>query len=839
LSNERRPGGGDPKRPKKRRRSRRWILYLFLLFFGMFVGATVLVGNYVYAAYQDLPAFQEFDPNLTSVILDNQDAEIYKLAADENRTLIDSIEEIPKEVQLAFVATEDHRFYQHFGIDVYRVAGAIWSDVQYLLGVEGSQLEGASTITMQLARNAFLTLDQTPYRKVQEALIAVDLERRYTKDEILLKYLNQVSFGYQAAGLEAAAQTYFSKSASNLTLSEGAMLAGMLKAPSTFNPIDNMEGAMGRRSIVLNLMVGHGWLDEERANSLKQQQPEVKRASITPTTITFTGDWYVDEVLRVLTRPEVAAKYGTPTFDERDLFSKGLRIYTALDLNYQQVANDKLQEIMPDRTFNQYKAKEVPEAAVVIIDHRSGEVKALIGGMNHDGMRTFNRATQAYRQPGSAIKPLVSYLPAIDLLGWGPATVLDDSPPRLNSDKDNLWPLNYDPFFTGLLPMRTGLEQSLNTMAVRTLEAVTPRKGIEYGRKLGLTTLVDDSMNPRHNDMNLALALGGLTTGVTPLDLTRAYGTLGNMGTRVDPVLITRIENKNGEVIFQAQPQKQPVVARESVWLMVDIMKGSIARGTAAWESKGFNGWPAAGKTGTTEDWHDAWFVGFTSELVTGVWTGYDNDQGRKPLPNLPGQHWTGAGPPTAIWTAIMNELVTEKPPDWERPRSVIMVDVCRTSGMLPSPLCPPDDLSRDWFRSQFAPTQVDSVWTMERVVLEEWINPKTKEPMNRWYLWQEGCAPAQERLMIKRPFNWVMHPKDPWNIARYWPRDWHKEVPTELCTVIETPAVPEPPDNPSNPPDDGTKPPGGDTKPPGTEPDPILPPLPVPPPFVPPGGGE
>lgn len=818
LSNERRPGGGAPQRPKKKKRSRRWIGYLLLLFLGMALGVAIFVGNYVYKAYLDLPTFEEFDPSLTSTILDNQGFEVYQLAADENRTLIADLREIPKEVQAAFIATEDHRFYTHFGIDLYRLAGAVWNDVRYLLGAPGAELEGASTITMQLARNAFLTLDQNLYRKVQEALIAIELERRFTKDEILLKYLNQVSFGYQAHGVEAAAQTYFAKSARDLTVSEAALLAGILKGPSLYNPFDNYQGAMGRRSVVLDLMVLHNMLDPARAEELKSQEVVLKRAEITPTSVTFNGDWYVDEVIRILTDPAAGARYGVPTFEARDLYSKGLRIHTALDLTYQQIANDKLQELMPARTAY-YGADEVPEAAVVIMDHRSGDVKALVGGMKHEQMLSYNRATQAYRQPGSAIKPLVSYLPAIDLLGWGPATVIDDSPPRLSMDGKDIWPNNYDPFFYGLLPLRRGLELSLNTMAVRTMEAVTPRKGIEYGRKLGLSSLVDESMDPRANDVNLALSLGGLTAGVTPLDMTRAYGTLGNMGTRVDPVLITRIENKNGDIIFQAQPQKQPVVARESVWLMVDVMKGSILRGTAAWESKGFNQWPAAGKTGTTEDWHDAWFLGFTSEIVTGVWTGYDNLTGRKPLPNKGREYWTGAGPPTAIWTAIMREIVKEAPPDWERPRQIVRVEVCKTSGMLPSPLCPAEDLTSDWFRSQYVPTLVDNVWTMVKVVLQEWVNPKTSQPINRYFLWQEGCGTPEDRLMIKRPFTWVKHPEEPYNIAKYWPRDWEKEVPTELCTPIEAP----PPPSGNDPPPPG----GGVTLPP------ILPPI------IPPGNGN
>ncbi len=815
MSKQRRPGDGGPRRPKrkKRKKSRRWLLYLFLIFFGIFLGAAGVAANFVYEAYQTLPTFEEFEPSLTSVILDRDGEVVYRLAADENRTLIKDLDEIPREVQLAFIATEDKRFYEHFGVDLYRLAGAILNDFKYFMGMEGSQLEGGSTITMQLARNAFLTLDQTLTRKVQEMMIAIQLERRFTKDEILLKYLNQVSFGGQAYGLEAAAQTYFAKHAKDLTLSEAAMLAGMLKAPSTYNPFTNYEGAMERRAIVLDLMVENGYLTPERAEQLKKERPEVRSAEITPVSISFTGDWYVDHVIEILTDPTLAEKYGTPLFDERDLYTKGLKIHTALDRDIQKIVEETVPPLMLEQTLYYGGSEdEVPEAAVVIKNHRTGEVLAIYGGLEHKTMRAFNRATQAYRQPGSAIKPLVAYLPAIDLLGYGPGTVIDDSPVMLNQEGDDVWPKNYEPFYYGLIPMRFGLEQSLNTIAVRLMQAVTPIKGIEYGRKLGLTTLITPDQDPVRNDQNLALALGGLTKGVTVMDMATAYGTLGSLGIRTDSVVITKIENQYGEVIYQATPRKVPVIKnKDSVWLMVDIMKGNFLRGTPSYWSKQWHGWPAGGKTGTTEDWHDAWFVGFTTELVTAVWTGYDNDEGRKVLPGRPGLRWTGAGPPTVIWTAIMDQLYKEPPPDWERPKNVVAVQICKTSGLLPSPLCPPDQIYTEWFRKGYEPKKVDDVWKLVKVVKQPWQIPGSEKTIDRWLLWKPGCGEPVEKLMIDRPYEYAKHPEDPWNFDRYWPRDWQLEIPEEECTPVEPP--PDEEDNPNQPPGDG------DTQPPGTNP--------------------
>lgn len=847
MSNERRSGKGEPTKPKKKRKNRRWLGYTLLVLLGLMIGTAGVLGVYVYRVDQALPTFTDFDPSQTSQILDNKGNLVYKLAADENRTLIKDIKAIPADVLQAFIDTEDRRFKNHKGVDFYRMFGAVWSTAKYYMGVKGSQMEGGSTITMQLAGNAFLDRrDMSPHRKLQEMLLAMRLERQFTKDEILLRYLNQVSFGYQADGLEEAARTYFSKSAKDLTVSEAAMLAGMLKAPSQYNPFTNYEGAMNRRAIVLSLMVENGHLDQAEAERLKNTPVELKPAEVTPTTVTFNGDWYVDHVVKILTDPELSEKYHLPLFSEMDLFSKGLKIHTALDLEHQKIAQEKLTAMVTDAALNEYKAKDVPEGAVVIMDHTNGQVKALVGGLEHKTMRGLNRATDSLRQPGSTIKPLVAYLPAIDLLGWGPATVIDDSPPMLNGDKDNVWPENYEFQYLGLLPMRTGLEKSINAMAVRALDAVTPRKGIEYARKLGLSTLVDAGMNPRVNDQNLSLTLGGITHGVSPLDLTAAYGVLGNMGLKVDPVIVTKIEDKNGVVIFEATPQKEQVVDPNSVWLMVDIMKGSILRGTASHESKQWHQWPAAGKTGTTENWHDAWFVGFTPQLVTGVWTGYDNLEEQKRLPKLTWKSWTGAGPPTRIWAAIMDGIVKERPDDsaWKKPASIVAVEVCKSSGMLPSPLCPQEDLVTDYWRKGYEPKETDNVWTMVKVVKEPFLNPTTKEPIldaktqqpiERYVLWQEGCGGVPEdRLMINRPFEYVKHPTSPYNFGKYWPHDWVNEVPKEMCTPGLVPPPAPPGDGTTPPPGDGTTPPppgDGTTPPPpgdggGVITPPILPPV-------------
>ncbi|HYG56618.1 MAG TPA: PBP1A family penicillin-binding protein [Symbiobacteriaceae bacterium] len=827
MSKPRTHGAGEPLRTKKKRRRRKWLLYTLLVMLGLALGAAGVAGSFVYKAAQNLPSVDELDPNLTSVIYDSKGQVVSKLYSEENRTLIKDIKDVPPDVLQAFIDTEDRRFYEHKGVDMYRMVGAVLSTAKYYLGVKGSQVEGGSTITMQLAGNAFLDRsDQSLTRKVQEMLLAFELEKKYTKEEILLRYLNQIPFGRLQNGLEEAAHHYYSKSAKELTLSEAAVLAGMLKGPSIYNPIDNPEGAMERRNIVLDLMVLHGHLDADKAASMKTEPIVARQEEADQLEVgEFNGDWYIDYVQKILTEPAVAAKYGTPLFDDHDLRTKGLKIYTALDLEWQKIAQQKMVEVVTNEATKTYGTDEIPEAAVVIMDHKTGHVKALIGGMKHVTQRGYNRATDAVRQPGSAMKPLVDYLPAIDLLGWGPSTVIDDSPPMLNADKDNVWPENYEFRYSGLVPMRYALEQSINAVAVRTLQQVTPKKGIEYARLMGISTLRDAGMNPAVNDENLSLALGGITDGVSPLELTAAYGVLGSLGLKTDPVVITKIEDKDGVTIFEATPRKKQVIRKESVWLMVDIMKGAIVRGTPSQSLKGWHGWPAAGKTGTTEKWHDAWFVGFTSDIVTGVWTGYDNNDGQqRRLPTKGWQSWTGAGPPALLWGTIMDEIVKEKPADWERPTSgLVAVQICKSSGLLPSPMCPKDQIITDWFRKGAEPKQFDDkFWTMAKVVKQPFKIPGSEKSIDRYYLWQEGCTGTPEDLLlINRPTTYVKHPTDPWNFNKYWPADWWKEVPTEKCPVVAPVVTPPgngvtPPGNGTTPPGNGTTPPGNGTTPPG-----------------------
>ena len=485
MPNTQRPNGSPPKRPpgKKRSRGRRWLLFAFLLFVERHdrwrrAGWRIRVQR-----YQDLPTFHEFDPDLTSVIYDRYGNKVYELAMDEHRTLVD-LEDIPVDVRNAVIAVEDRRFNEHFGIDPIRLAGAVWSDIKYVLGVPGSQLEGGSTITMQLARNAFLTLDQTIKRKVQEMLIAVQLERRYTKPEILEQYLNTVAWGGTGLRHRGRRADVLLQARERAHPLRGGAAGRHPEGPLGVQPVHQLGGRPGAAGDRARPDGGAGVPGRRRGRAAQEgaARAESRRG--------HAGDGHLHRrLVRRLRHPDPHRSRGSGQvqpdhFSPDDLYQKGLRIYTALDPEKQRIVQEKLWEIMPAATveYSGSEDTEVPEAAVVVMDHTTGEVLALVGGMEHEHMLGFNRATQARRDPGSTIKPIVAYLPAIDLLGWGPATIIDDSPPRLNEDGTNVWPENYEYNYQGLKTMRWVVEQSRNAAAVRTLEAVTPPRAWSTAR---------------------------------------------------------------------------------------------------------------------------------------------------------------------------------------------------------------------------------------------------------------------------------------------------------------------------------------------------------------------
>jgi penicillin-binding protein 1A len=732
----------------------------------LLVGGTILVGCTAVASAPDITRL-EWDSS--TVIYDRDAEELYRLFDGKNRTPV-ALADIPEHVVQAFIAIEDPSFYQHRGVNPRAVARAVWRSSLHVLGLPGGRLEGGSTITQQLARDGWLTQKVSIERKIQEAYVALQLERSYTKAEILEMYLNQIYFGGGAYGIEAAAGTFFAKDVGELSIAEGAQLAGMINGPSYFDPYVHPEDSLQRRNLVLQAMLQQEKISADLYAAAKAEEPILGSKQRATSDV---GGHFTDYVINILhdAKPGLAERYGLSLGDVESVAKAGLKVYTTLDPRLQALAEAAVtgQMDQADREYGLADKGLRPQAAMVTMNPKTGEVLAMVGGRDHEAMLQFNMATDALRQPGSAIKPLVAYGPALEA-GLTAATIFDDAPVMLSNDGSTVWPQNYDFKYHGLRPMRYGIEQSPNPPAVRAMQAAGgSAKGAEFARRLGLGTIAKE-------DEHLALALGGIKQGVTVLDMTAAYSAIANMGLKIDPIVITRIEDSSGRVIFEAHPQKEQVLRPANAYILVDMMKDVIRKGTAYGYTGGFKGWPAAGKTGTTEENRDAWFVGFTPDLVTTVWNGYQQEQ------TLP---WTGAFVPVKIWNQFMTQAVTERPTDWVRPADVVTVTVCRQTGMLPGTVCPKDQVGPELFVKGTEPRTVSNQLVKAKAVEVQLETPDKQSTYTEWQLWQTGClGQPVERNFIKRAQPRVQHPTDPWN-PKYVPIDAKDELPTRSCEPV------------------------------------------------------
>ncbi len=622
---EKRPHANRPvrhHRPTAKKPSGGNTLKRVLLGFVIVVGVMTLgvAAGFITANLNTKPDIaNDIRPPASSQIYDINGNEIANVHADENRMPV-KINQVPKNLQNAFVAVEDNRFYEHIGIDPRGIARALYANIR---GREVS--EGGSTITQQLAKNAYLTQDRTIARKVQEIFLALQLERQYTKQEILEMYLNQIYFGQGAYGVQAAAQTYFGKDVSDLTLNECAMLAGIPKSPNYYSPSNNMQAATERKATVLDQMVKYGYITNSQATKAKNEKLEivkpVKKADTTE------ASYFIDYVTQTL-----IDKYGADA-----VYKEGLKIYTTIDMDMQRAAEAALKQL-PTYTKDGNGIVQ-PQGALVAIDPHNGYVKAMVGGRGTD---QFNRATMAVRQPGSAFKPFV-FAAALENK-FTPNTVINDSPIDINGWK----PQNYERTFSGKVSLREVARRSLNVPTVKIAQKLGIDKPIYYAQEMGISTFV---LEGPQNDRNLSTALGGLTKGVTPLEMVSAYGTFVNKGVHVDPVVIVKVLDRNGKVLEQASPKQRSVISEASASELTSMLQDVVEHGTgtAARLDR-----PAAGKTGTTSDYHDAWFIGYTPDLVAGVWMGNDN--------NTPMHGVTGGTIPAKIWKAFMQKAVASMP---------------------------------------------------------------------------------------------------------------------------------------------------------------------------------
>lgn len=564
----------------------------------------------------------------------------------QNRVQV-PLNRIPEVTQNAFVAVEDARFYKHFGLDPVRIISAAWNDLK-----AGKIVEGASTITQQTVKNLYLSREKTFGRKFSEAWLAIQFEKKYTKKQILEMYLNQIYFGQGAYGIETAAQTYFDKSASELDLAESALLAGLPKAPNTYSPFQNWEGAKKRQKTVLNRMVEVGFITSQEADKAAGEKLILKPGGPKPE----GAPYFVNEVVKYITEKyEDGAKM---------LFSEGVSVYTTLDLDMQKAA---------EKSFNNVLAGQSPslEGALVAIDPTNGYVKAMVGGRDFSQSK-FNRAVQAKRQPGSAIKPFL-YTAAIDK-GYTQGSTLTCDPVEFPQGNGSIYkPTDYgsNPYHYRPFTLREALAVSDNIIAVKLANEINPVTIADYAHTLGIKS----SLRPY-----LSLALG--TSEVTPLELTSAYCTLASQGLRSEPLMVTKIVDKNGHIIEENRPQKQRVIPESTAYLVTDMLSAVLQPGGTASSLAGIISRPAAGKTGTTQNYRDAWFVGFTPQLVTGVYIGYDNPNKSVGIPG-----GKIAGP---IWANFMARALRDKASvGFPVPPGIVKVNICSDSGLLATPYSP------------------------------------------------------------------------------------------------------------------------------------------------------
>ena len=627
----------------------------------------------------------------------------------ERRTVL-PLSEMPVYLRQAFIATEDKRFYSHHGIDFIRFPGAVLN-----------RFRGFSTITQQLARNVFSDQiragERTLSRKLKEARVAVELERTFPKDTILELYLNQISLGPNVAGVEAASQVFFGKSARDLNVAEAATLAALPKAPGNYNPRTHPDRAVARRNVVLTLMSNQGYLTPEDAEYWKAYP------LVLTSRRTSYGDVapYFVEWLR--------SSFLEPRFG-RDLYEKGYRIYTTLDLDMQEAAERALQSQLDEieagaysannkfegqgHTYREYVEKGRAAAdeqgpfspylqgALVALDTRTGYILALVGGRDFVDSK-WNRVTQSVRQPGSTFKPFV-YSAAVRA-NWPVDTMLDDSPlnqPVIQLDSSLWQPKDYDDTTLGMIPMRQSLFLSRNLSTIKLGMSLGEQTVVGEARRYGITT----ALRPYPS-----IHIGA--NAVKPIEIVAAYSAFANLGTRVEPIGIQRIEDRDGNILYQSTVKREQVMDPEHSWLMLDMLRdvmrcqpgtGPNRCGTAATAVLGLRV-PMGGKTGTTDDYTDAWFVGFTPEIVAGIWVGYDAQQ--RIMANAGGGRIVAPA-----WTKFMRDVYERRPPppDWPRPDSLITREVDWSNGKLATPFCPIEVRRWEWFYPGTEPNEVCSV---------------------------------------------------------------------------------------------------------------------------------
>ncbi len=683
------------------------------------------VGLYVfYAAGLSADQLERVKLPQSTKIYDRNGELIYEVLDPNSgkRTLVEP-GQIPPVLKQATIATEDQSFYKNLGVDPVGVARAIYHLARY-----GRVVSGGSTIAQQLVKNMLLTPEVTIERKLREAVLAVEVTRRYSKDEILTMYLNTIYYGNLSYGIQAAAQTYFDKDVAQLDLSEASLLAGLPQAPALYDPCENPTSAIARQRVVLDLMVGEKYITRERADAAQRQTTTYLASEIfqqrCAAQITFKHPHFVNYV-----RAQLERQYGPEV-----VYKGGLHVTTSIDSHLQTIVEEEAR-----KQIDSLQGKNVTNAAVVVLNPRTGEILAMLGSVDYKNKKISGQVNiaDALRQPGSSIKP-INYVTAFKH-GWTPATPIYDLKTEFpdGNGRPPYVPLNYDRKEHGLVSARTALANSFNIPAVKALYVTStkdennfpqPLAMLDTARTLGITTLTDETGKPRRT-YGLALTLGG--GEVKLVELTGAYAAFANQGTVVPPTPYSKITDGSGQVLYDvARDSKQaarcagfePNAPNEVpdangfcpnsapyAYLITHILSDNDARKLAFGANSPLQlARPAAVKTGTTDDFRDNWTIGYTPDLVVGVWVGNADNA---PMENVSGV--TGAAP---LWRNIMERAGANVPPrEFPMPRGVTRIEICIDSGLLVTELCPQERRRVELFVEGHPPLQSDTVWQILR----------------------------------------------------------------------------------------------------------------------------
>lgn len=613
------------------------------------------MGGVLLALLHDLPqiqALESFKPAAVTRIY-SSDKELLAEFFIQKRVPV-ALHTIPDYLKKAVIATEDRQFYEHVGVDLRAIVRAIIKDIRV-----GEFVQGASTITQQLARTLFLTPRKSIIRKLKEAFLAFQIERRYTKDEILELYLNQIYFGSGAYGVEAAAQTYFGKPVSNLALDECALVAGMPKSPSRYSPLVDRSLALKRRAVVLKQMAQNGMITGVQLTAARSAPLNLAKSQNGST----KAPYFVAYVRNLLEKE----------FGSSRLYRTGLTVYTTLNYKMNKAAEEAVARGLGRLSARMQKhgtsAVEGPQAALVSLDARQGAILAMVGGRDFRES-PFNRATMARRQPGSAFKPLI-YACAMEN-GFVQNGLIWDAPVVFKGATEDLdWaPQNFSGKFRGEMTLRQALAVSQNIPAVKLLNKLGPSTAVQWAYRMGIRS----PLQP-----NLSLVLG--TSEVTLLELTAAYAVFPNGGVWTKPFAILEVLDREGRSILRARPQMRTVISLEAASIMTDMLQAVVQAGTG--RAARHIGRSLAGKTGTTDGYRDALFVGFSPTIVAGVWVGLDHY-------GTLGNKETGARAALPIWIGYMDQVLAGRPfHDFSLPEGVVKVRIDAESGLLSSDDCP------------------------------------------------------------------------------------------------------------------------------------------------------